>query len=211
MLLIFIPAILVGAFGLFVQIIRYEPLYPKDAPEAPAPAAEAVIPIFDNDPILGSKRAPVTLIAFEDFGCAQCRAQFLTLQELMRQYPEKIKIVWKALSATRFPIPSETSHAYAFCANEEGKFEAFAAGVFSAIDIREETLAAAGNSAGLDAQRLASCLASSRPQAYKERIETLAEAFNIQAVPAIFLDGRQIDPPKHLDAWVTLLELPINP
>lgn len=205
LLFLFIPAILIGAFGLFIQIIRYEPLYPK---ETAGKSASADIPIFDDDPIIGSRRAGITLIAFEDFGCASCREQHRLFTELLARYPNKVKIVWKGLPVTRFPIPSDTAHQYAFCAREAGKFDAFAAAVFEETDSLDDApLRRIARDAGMDEKKLDSCLASPRPAAYLERSKALAEALQIQSVPAVFLAGMQIDPPNRLEGWAALLNL----
>lgn len=208
-LFLFLPAIAIALFGLFVQIIRYEPLYPKETAVA---GENADIPIFDEDPILGSRRAGITLIAFEDFGCAACRDQHRLFTELIVRYPGKIKIIWKGLPVTRFPVPSDMAHRYAFCANEAGRFEAFAAAVFEEPDALNDTaLLRIATTVGLDEKKLRSCLASPRPDAYIQRIEALAEALQIQSVPAVFMGGAQIDPPTSVAGWAALLKLESTP
>ena len=122
--LIFIPAILVALLALFIRFIQYEPQFP-DETKIETVQTGLQIPIYPDDPIIGSKNAPIMLIAFEDFGCGVCRTQSSIIDSLMRKYPDKIKIVWKGLAATKFPFPTDLAHQYGFCANRQGMFKDF--------------------------------------------------------------------------------------
>ena len=58
--------------------------------------AEAAIPITSNDPMWGSRTAPVTIVEFSDFQCPFCGRVEPTIQQLKDQYgKDKIRIVWK--------------------------------------------------------------------------------------------------------------------
>ena len=80
----------------------------------------------DNDPIIGSSNAPITIIEFSDFQCPFC-AKFhtQTLPKIMNEYVKegKVKLVFRD-----FPIQSIHSNALlasvaAECANEQEKFK----------------------------------------------------------------------------------------
>lgn len=205
-ILIFLPALLVGAFGLFIQILRYEPLYPKTSDSTQKNQTD--IPIFDEDPILGNRRAGPTVIIFGDLGCDSCREQFTLMEDVIAQYPKQVKVIWKNIPITRFPISSETAHAYAYCAEEQEKFTAFVNALLGETDIlREDILPAAAREADVKEKDLATCLASGRPQAYQARTEELAKALNIQEAPSIFFEGFQIPTPKSIDQWIAFLNL----
>src|SRR3989338_1742832 len=122
--LVFLPALMVAAFVFFIRAIQYEPLSPKASETAEEPQA-LQIPIFPDDPMLGDKKAPITLIAFEDAGCAACAEQHAMFQKLLETYPKKIKIIWKPLPVTLIPYPSGRAHEYAYCANQQEKFDVF--------------------------------------------------------------------------------------
>jgi len=62
-LLIFIPAILVVSFGFFIEIIKYQPLFPKVKPQDNTPQ-QFIIPLYPQDPIIGNAKSPITIIAF---------------------------------------------------------------------------------------------------------------------------------------------------
>lgn len=207
MLLIFLPAFVVVGLGLFLQTRRYEPLLPKSGAGSESTKLYS-IPILPEDPIIGSPLAPLTIINFADFGCDHCKDEMALLDTVLKQYPNKLKIIWKGLPATRFPYPSDLSHDYAYCANAQGKFTAFANAVFahneSLTADRLDALAAASQ---LDKGKLARCLSSNAPAAYRDKTAALASALKIQAVPAVFIQNKQVDTPTTLEGWKVLLGL----
>ena len=80
----------------------------------------------DDDPIIGSPNAPITIIEFSDFQCPFCaRFHIQTLPAIMNEYVNdgKVKLVFRD-----FPIQSIHPNAVpasvaAECANEQGKFK----------------------------------------------------------------------------------------
>ena len=80
----------------------------------------------DDDPIIGSPNAPITIIEFSDFQCPFCaRFHIQTLPIIMNEYVNdgKVKLVFRD-----FPIQSIHQNAIpasiaAECANEQGKFK----------------------------------------------------------------------------------------
>ena len=80
----------------------------------------------DDDPIIGSPNAPITIIEFSDFQCPFCaRFHIQTLPAIMNEYVNdgKVKLVFRD-----FPIQSIHPNALpasiaAECANEQGKFK----------------------------------------------------------------------------------------
>ena len=207
LIFIFLPALFLSAFGLLVQVIRYEPLYPKEAKKTD-PKEELTIPIYDDDPILGEKSAPITLIVFEDLLCESCQEQMKLIETLLQRYPKKVKIIWKGLPVTRFPESSELAHQYAYCANEQKKFPEFSRTLIAEGTLSQQpALQSLAHTIDLNAKELGSCLSSGRPINYQEKIEALASWLNIQAVPAVFLNNTQIEPPSDLQGWITMLNL----
>ncbi len=204
---IFIPALLVVFIGLWIRIAQYEPLYP-DQDNKKNVAEKVIIPIFPDDPIVGSKKAPINIIAFEDLGCDGCKLQSELFNKLLATYPGKIKITWKSLTVTKFPVSTERAHDYAYCANEQKKFKEFKEMAFANTNnLSEQILQIITTQTELDEKKLDKCLSSGRPQLYKEKTESLAKLLNIQAVPALFIDNKQIQTPHTIEEWKALLSL----
>lgn len=56
--------------------------------------------VLRDRPIRGDEKAPVTIVAFSDFTCPYCAQAANTLNTLLRDNPEKVRMVFK-----HFPLP----------------------------------------------------------------------------------------------------------
>ena len=68
------------------------------APAAQAPQVTKGVASIDDDPILGDKNAPVTIIEFSDYECPFCKRHFdSTHPELVKKYIDtgKVKLVFR--------------------------------------------------------------------------------------------------------------------
>lgn len=206
--LAFIPAILIVALALFIRIVQYEPLYPKIKAEEKKEAPASTITLFSDDIILGNKQAPTTVVMFSDLGCAQCKNQSEYLDNILQNYPKKINVIYKMLTVTKFPQSTALAHDYAYCANQQGKYEAFKTAAYAnGSNLSDAMLTLLAKEIDLNDKKLASCLASNEPTIYSQKVEALAKSLNIQAVPAIFVNNAQIRSPQSLSEWVGMLEL----
>lgn len=97
----------------------------KEAPRARGAAkgttAESdVVPIGDS-PIKGPDTAPVTIVEFADYQCPFCKKSHETMQEIKRQYGDKIRVVYK-----HYPLPfhkqAEAASRAAIAAGKQGEF-----------------------------------------------------------------------------------------
>lgn len=57
--------------------------------------ADSPIPVTSQDPVWGSRGAPVTIVTFSDFQCPFCSRVEPTVNEIMKTYGDKVKIVWR--------------------------------------------------------------------------------------------------------------------
>lgn len=92
---------------------------PDQTPEA---TREPLIPL-DDDPVLGSPDAPVTMIEYSEYLCPYCRRFVLeTLPRIEEEYIDtgKVKLVFRD-----FPVHGQSAAAIAMvaeCAADQGKF-----------------------------------------------------------------------------------------
>lgn len=100
---------------------------PAPAPQVPnQPPPEPQGPVkvsVDDDPVLGLKEAPVTLIEFSDYECPFCKRHFdQTFSQLKKDYIDtgKVKLVYRDLPLS-FHDPNATNQAMAAnCARDQG-------------------------------------------------------------------------------------------
>ncbi len=100
---------------------------PTIAGSDPADSGTAQVSV-DDDPVLGSANAPVTLIEFSDYECPFCKRHYSeTYPQLKKDYIDtgKVKLVFRDLPLS-FHDPVATIEAEAAnCAREQGGDEAY--------------------------------------------------------------------------------------
>lgn len=93
------------------------------APEA-APQPPATPPTVDDDPTLGEKDAPVTLVEFTDYQCPFCVRHYTdTYGQIKKEYIDtgKVKYVVRDFPLSFHPHAQKTAEATE-CADDQGKF-----------------------------------------------------------------------------------------
>ena len=204
--LVFIPAIFILALAFFIRIVQYEPLIPKEI--ANPEEASLEIPILPGDPIIGDKKSGITIIAFEDFSCENCKVQSEFLKEIQDKHPKRVKVIWKGLPVNTFPVNSRLAHQYAYCANAQKKFDEFSSYAFvNGSNLTEDTLQTIATEIDLKESTLESCLSNPAVDEHIDTTESLARSLSIQAVPTFFLNKKQIQNPNSINEWETLLGL----
>ncbi|HLD31567.1 MAG TPA: DsbA family protein [Patescibacteria group bacterium] len=203
-------AIALAAIGLFVRFIQYQPLLPseKKIKAYQEQIKQMQIPVYADDPIIGDKKAGITIIAFEDFACQACKFQFSLLEQIQKQYPQRIKIIWKGLTVTKFPHSTELANKYAYCANQQEKFNEFYPLAFTNSDkLTEDNLQLIAEQIKLNKDDLSSCLTNAATADYLTKTEQLGLLLHIQQVPTFFLESKQIKVPASAEDWRLILGL----
>ena len=125
-----VAAFLVGSLYTKVQMLEKGGVQARGAINNQQPAAVAQpqqptkgVASIDDDPVLGNKNAPVTIIEFSDYECPFCKRHFdETFPQLVKTYVDtgKVKIVFRDLPLS-FHDPMATKEAVAAnCAREQG-------------------------------------------------------------------------------------------
>ncbi|RJR15012.1 DsbA family protein [Candidatus Microgenomates bacterium] len=123
-----IAAFLVGSLYTKVQLLEKGVMQaqvaanPQTAPAAQPPQPTKGAASIDDDPVLGDKNAPVTMIEFSDYECPFCKRHFdAALTQLIKDYVDtgKLKIVYRDFPLS-FHDPMATKEAVAAnCAREQ--------------------------------------------------------------------------------------------
>lgn len=53
------------------------------------------LPVYPDEPLLGSPRAPHTVVVFGDFQCSQCRSAHDTLAALVQEHPGELRVAFR--------------------------------------------------------------------------------------------------------------------
>jgi protein-disulfide isomerase len=204
---IFLPAILLVLTVFSFRLYQYITIFISPFDTATSDPLETfTIPISSYDAILGDKKAPNTVVIFEDVQCEHCATLYSLTKEFEKKHPKTIKIIWKPTSIVSIPFSSETAHTYLMCAKEQDKFTPYLEMLFANQgQLSQETLNLFTQETGMNADKLATCLSDVGIRTYLDETKQLAEFLQIQSVPALFWNNRQIPAPITISEFETLL------
>jgi predicted DsbA family dithiol-disulfide isomerase len=163
-------------------------------------------------PVLGPADAPLKIVEFYDYGCPHCKVFSPLLAETQKAYPNDLTLYYK-----QFPLPghpdSKGAAQAALAAARQGKFHEMHDMLFAnqmpGGQVKSKLDEYAGK-IGLDPKKYAADYEAAAPQVAADVAE--GEANQIEATPAIFINGREYKGPPMMDflkAWVDE-ELAVN-
>jgi protein-disulfide isomerase len=158
-------------------------------------------------PSLGPEDAPVTLVEFADYQCAYCQRAEHTIEELLKRYPGKMRLVQRD-----FPLDSVHSRAFAaakavHCAGDQGQFWEYHRSLLEAPgDLSDSDLGRRAGSLHLDLGAFSSCVSSMRHESeIREGLEQGSNA-GVSATPTFFLNGRMVVGSRTVEQFEALID-----
>jgi protein-disulfide isomerase len=146
----------------------------------------------DDDPARGDANAAVTIVEFTDFQCPSCAAMAPVLEEALKSYGNKVRLVVRD-----FPLPmhadSRKAAEAANAANAQGKFFEYAALLFkrqNALDT--PSLKKYATELGLDRARFDAALDSGQFAAEVKHDIDDAQRYGVGSTPTIFINGKML-------------------
>jgi len=182
---LFIISLFTGGFG--IKDNNQGPTGAAIVPTGGSPTQEPslgkveVKEIMEDDPVLGEKDAPITLIEFSDFQCPFCqRFVTQTLGQIKTNYIDtgKVKMVYRDFPLESIHPQARPAAEAGECADEQGKFWEYHDKLFENQQIwassGKEELKKYAEELGLDSDKFNDCLDSSK---YKDEVtKDLADA-----------------------------------
>ncbi len=192
---VIVVGVALATFGSGAIIYRAKRPQVKDIPESQGVPASSETSAH----IRGNPEAPVTLEEFGDFQCPPCRQFAGFVQELMKEYDSRLRVVFR-----NFPLPAHEHAREAAQAAEaaglQGKFWQMYDTLYreqslwsNASNARELFESYAGT-IGLDVDQFKKDMDSDK---VRERIDSdnaLADSLGVKATPTLFINNRAIEP-----------------
>ena len=170
---------------------------PANAVRVPSPDTEPSIPRetitklrLERGASRGPASAPVVITVFTDMRCKHCGSALASIDQLVEEYPNKLRIVVKQM-----PVHDSAKLAAeaAFAADAQGKFwELHDLMMANQDDLSREPLVDLAKQAGLDLPRFKSALDSHQYQDDVARDLAAAKEIEIMGTPAFVINGRKI-------------------
>lgn len=173
------------------------------------PQAEMMAKIdLTGRPVRGNKDAKVTVVVYDDFQCPYCSKMHQTLNDVMKSYGDRIKVVYKDFPLAEIHPWAQRAAIDSNCLAKQsaGAYWDFADYVHAnPQQIKGEQRAVEGQQAevdriamdmgkrhGTDAAALKSCVEAQSNNDLKASVRE-AESIGVEATPAVIINGTKLD------------------
>jgi protein-disulfide isomerase len=154
----------------------------------------------------GPEKAAVTLIEFSDFQCPYCKRAQPTIDQLLTDYGNKIRFVYRDYPLQFHPRAMPASIAV-HCAAEQGKYwEMFNNLMKEQGDLGDEDLKKRAAAVGVDAAKFAACYDGKKPEAAIKASFDDGAAAGVTGTPSFFVNGRMIVGAKPVEEFKALID-----
>lgn len=164
-----------------------------------------------TSPVKGPADAPITVVEFSDFECPFCKRGAATVDELMKAYPGKVKLVYKN-RPLNFHKQARPAAKAALAAHAQGKFFEYYHELFtnqqrlSEPTFYEET----AKKLGLDVAKWKTAMESAAVEEQIKADEKIADSLGVNGTPSFFINGVNLQGAQPLpefkrvvDRWLT--------
>ncbi|HEX6272714.1 MAG TPA: thioredoxin domain-containing protein [Polyangiaceae bacterium] len=165
----------------------------KDGKEPPPPEKKEVAAPDASSPFKGGANAKVTIQVFSEFQCPFCKKVKPTLDELEKEYGNKIKVVWRNLPLpfhSDAPLASEAAQE-AFAQKGNAGFWKFHDKLFEGQEqgLKRERLEAVAQEVGLDMEKFKAALDSHKHKAKVDADAKIGNDAGINGTPGFVING----------------------
>ena len=142
-------------------------------------------------PVRGKIDAPVTLVLFSDFECPWCGRLEPTLDQLLKQNKDKLRIVFKHMPLAMHDYAQPAALA-AIAAQRQGKFWEMHDALFLVKDWNDSVVEKTAQSIGLNMEKFHADLASPETQAQLAKDARDAQEADISATPSLYINTKPV-------------------
>ena len=145
----------------------------------------------------GKPEAKVTIVEFSDFQCPYCQRMANSLEEILKQYPNDVKLYFKHRPLTSIHQSAQGAAEATFAAQAQGKFWQMHDIIFqnrAALD--QASLEKYAAEVGLDLGKFKAAMAN---HTYKDAVDKdakEAEQYEINSTPTVFINGYYVPNPS---------------
>ncbi|HZA51556.1 MAG TPA: thioredoxin domain-containing protein [Myxococcaceae bacterium] len=175
-----------------------------------APPLPAKKEVEATGPAKGPENAKVTIVEFSDFQCPYCSRAADTVQQVMENYPGKVRLVFRHFPLDfhkQAPKAAEAS----LCANDQGKFWEYHDALFKNQDkLMPDDLKQHAQSIGLDAAKFDQCLSSGKYAEAVKKDMAAGQKAGVSGTPAFFINGMMISGAQPLEEFKRLIDAELS-
>ncbi len=145
-----------------------------------------------NAPSKGPKAALVTIVEFCDFQCPFCRRGTKTMKQILKNYGNKVRLVFRHRPLSFHPYAFIAAQA-AMAANAQGKFWPYHDLLFAnQRNLQKSKLIEYAKQLGLDLKKFKAALDAGTYKNYINKDSRFAGTVGANGTPTFFINGRRI-------------------
>ncbi len=156
-------------------------------------------------PARGPANAPVTIIEFSDYECPFCKRAEVVVQEVVKLYPDKVKLVYRHFPL-EFHAQAKPAAEASACAGAQGKFWEFHDKLFAGTTLTPERYKTIAAEIGLDQAKFDQCIQKGEMKAQVEQDMADAAAVGVTGTPAFFINGRMISGAQPVEKFKEIID-----
>ena len=171
------------------------------------------IPIYEDDPVLGSADAPVTIVEFSDYECPYCqRYHQTTFDQILDTYGDQIRYVYKDLPLTSIHPNATPAANAAYCAQEQEAFWEFHDLLFSGqLGLSNDAYLAYASQLGLEMSSFEECMNDGRYLDMIAEDVTILTRINAPlSTPTFFINGQYLAGAQPFSEFARLIEAELD-
>ncbi len=170
------------------------------------PYRPARVDVAATGPAKGPEKAPVTIVEFSDFQCPFCGKAESTVTQVLTEYKDKVRIVFRDFPLPFHPQAQKAAEA-GQCASDQGKFWEMHGKLFANQNSLElPALKGYAKDLGLDQGKFDKCLDSGEKAKVVEASRKAGEEAGVSGTPAFFVNGMMISGAQPFENFKSLID-----
>lgn len=157
-------------------------------------------------PVRGKDSAKVTIVEFSDFQCPYCSRGKSVMEEVLKAYPNDVKVAFK-----HYPLPfhpqAKPAAKAAIAAQKQGKFWEMHDKLFeNQSNLTEDAFLGYAKDLGLDIEKFKKDMADPATDKVIEENTALGQQNGVQGTPGFFVGGVQVSGARPFDYFKMLID-----
>jgi len=180
-------------------------------PQAPPPEDTNVwkVPVLDDDPVKGPADALVTIIEFSDYQCPFCARVEPTIQKVVEDYKNDVRVVWKdnTLPFHQRAKPAAYLARFAYEKGGDKGFWAAHEALFAGQkNLEDSGLEEIAKKLGLNWTQAKAAIDSGKYAAKVDDSMDLANDYEARGTPHFFINGRRLSGAQPYEKFKELID-----
>lgn len=156
-------------------------------------------------PFKGREDAPVVIVEYTDFQCPYCARLVPIFNELLKHYPNQIKIVYKNFPLNGHPF-AQNAAAAAMAAHQKGKFWEFHDQLFANYyQMSDAIIQGIQKELGLDTPEFETLKASPEIAKRIQQDKRQGQHIGVKSTPSVFVNGK-IQKDRRLEGFIETID-----